>query len=58
MFKIDEDSETNRLTFSMAPEDPTKDEIDHLISSIKIKLNQYKHIADTEILVSKCIVDF
>lgn len=60
MFKLDEDSESNRLTFQMpsANEDEhSKDEIDHLISSIKMKINQYANF-DENIKVEKCIDDF
>ena len=47
MFKLDEDSESNRMTFQMpnkSEDEPTQDEVDHLINSIKMKINQYGHL--------------
>jgi hypothetical protein len=47
MFKLDEDSESNRMTFQMpnkCEDEPTQDEVDHLINSIKLKINQYGHL--------------
>ena len=60
MFKVEEDSESNRMTFGMPSQnfdDPTAAEIDHLIESIKMKINQFRG-EEEEVLVEKCVFDF